>query len=288
MGAGLGVLSGGLDLVETVIGVAPEPGPPGTVDLTDVIVELFPEVIPEGIGAKLAAAVAAVFVGDVPGHHGLVLSVPLRQTGVHLPDLPAVGGRGEAVIMPGPEMLPDTVGAHPQDLRILFRQPPGPGTGGSGQDHFSPGLPHPVDHLVQEGKVILPFPGLQHGPGEDADAHLIAVGKLHQLHILIPDGLVRQPLLRIIVRSVEKMRITGTGVFFVGHKLSSQNQYRSREIQVTTLQPNWNSIPQLSITGTTLMPWLSTQGCILSGWRQGWPSRIAQRSQMAQASVERM
>ena len=288
MGSGLGVLSGGLNLVKIIIGMAPEPGPPCSVHFADIIVELLPEVIPEGVGAELAAAVAAVFIGDVPGDHGFVLSVALRQPGVHFPNLPAVGGRGQAVVVPGTEMLPDTVGTYPQHLRILFRQPPGTGTGGCGQDHFAAGLPHPVDHFVQEGEIILPFPGLQHGPGEDADAHLVAVSKPHQFHILIPDGLVRQPLLRVIVRSVEKMRITGTGVFLVGHKLSSQNQYRSREIQVTTLQPNWNSMPQLSITGTTLMPWLSTQGCILSGKRQGWPSRMAQRSQMAQASVERM
>ena len=57
---------------------------------------------------------------------------------------------------------------------------------------------------------------------------------------------------------------------------------------MTRLPPWMNSRPCSSRVGIRLMPWLSTQGCIFSGYRQGWPSRQAQRRQMAQESVERM
>jgi len=65
-------------------------------------------------------------------------------------------------------------------------------------------------------------------------------------------------------------------------------QKNSRENQVTTFSPYWNSRPNFSRVGIRLMPWLSMQGCILSGLRQGRPSKMAQRAQSAQASVERM
>ena len=42
-------------------------------------------------------------------------------------------------------------------------------------------------------------------------------------------------------------------------------------------------MPVRSASAVTTMPWLSTQGNIRSGWRQG-PSGQAQCAQMAQAS----
>ena len=64
-------------------------------------------------------------------------------------------------------------------------------------------------------------------------------------------------------------------------------QYSSRENQVTTFSPYWKVRPSSSIRGRMLMPWLSTQGCIRSGNRQGRPSRYAHRSHSAQLSVDR-
>ena len=63
-------------------------------------------------------------------------------------------------------------------------------------------------------------------------------------------------------------------------------QKNSNDIHVTTLAPNWNSMPFSSSSGTRLMPWLSMHGCIRSGWRQGSPSSHAHRSHSVQASVD--
>ena len=43
-------------------------------------------------------------------------------------------------------------------------------------------------------------------------------------------------------------------------------QYSSKLNQVTTFSPYWKHRPSSSIRGRILMPWLSTQGCIRSGW----------------------
>ena len=44
------------------------------------------------------------------------------------------------------------------------------------------------------------------------------------------------------------------------------HQYSSKLNQVTTFSPYWKVRPSSSMRGRMLMPWLSTQGCIRSGW----------------------
>jgi hypothetical protein len=63
--------AGGIDLAEVGDGVAPEVGPPGGVELVEIVLVMVAEPVAEGVGAEVAAAVFAVFVVDVPEGGGL-------------------------------------------------------------------------------------------------------------------------------------------------------------------------------------------------------------------------
>ena len=115
------------------------------------------------------------------------------------------------MVVAATDMLPVALGIYPQHFGIFFRQPVGPGTGGSGKDDLSAVIADTLDGRIQKGEIIFSLPGFQLCPGEDAHRHLIAVCQLHQAHIFIPHGLVVDPLLRIIVRAVNEVGKAITG-----------------------------------------------------------------------------
>ena len=52
----------GFDLIEGVIGVAPEGSPVGVVQFTDIVMELISEEITECVFAEITVAFAAIFI----------------------------------------------------------------------------------------------------------------------------------------------------------------------------------------------------------------------------------
>ena len=176
----------------------------------DIVIVALAQVGAEGILALVAVAFTAVLVGNMPRHHRRVLAVALGQQRVHLLHLFPVDGRSVAMVVPLTKAMALAVFVDTKHLGVLFRHPAGTGTAGGRQHHSAAGGIDLVENGIQKREVILPFPGLQHGPGENADGHLIAVGLLHQAHIRIPDLRCSDPLLWIIVRAVEKM-----GIFFI-------------------------------------------------------------------------
>ncbi len=63
---------------------------------------------------------------------------------------------------------------------------------------------HPVHDFIQPFKVVFPFPGFQTGPGKDPQGNRVYVGLLHEQDVLFEDIGPVQPLIRVVVSSVEE------------------------------------------------------------------------------------
>ena len=200
----LPLVHGRVDLVKGIKGMAPEAGPPGVVELADVVVIPFPQPVLEFFPAEVAAAGPAELVGDVPENHAGMLAVPLGQAGVHLPHLLAVNRGGDAVVVASSVEVALSGGEDPADLRVFFIHPGGSGPGGGCQDGIDAVLIEAVDGLVHPVKGIYALLRFQGGPGKDAQGDAVDAGFFHQLDILFQDIGAVQPLIGVIVPAVEQ------------------------------------------------------------------------------------
>ena len=164
-----------------------------------------------------------IFVRDVPGDDGFVVTIPLGKFFVNGTNLLPIHRRGEAVVVAATDMLPIAQRIHPKHFGVFFCQPAGTCAGGSSQNHLATGFADFFNNGIQQGKIIVSLSRFQSGPGEDADGHFIAVCLLHQFHIPIPN--VGRPLLRIVVRAVDHMGKAGAGVLLVFHSGSSGTSF---------------------------------------------------------------
>ena len=151
---------GSFHLAPVGVAVAPEAGPPAAVQLIQRAV-LVLQPLPPLFLAQRAAAVAGIFVAQVPQNHCRMLRVALGQGRVDVMHLLPVHWGGEAVVVTGAEVVALKLLIHAQHLGILLRHPRRARAGGRGQNHMDAALPQPVNHLVQPSEVIYALLGLQ-------------------------------------------------------------------------------------------------------------------------------
>ena len=196
-----------LDLVPVRVAVRPEAGPPGVVELVERAVFLAEPVAERGHAAR-AAALAGVFVGEVPERERGVLPVALGERAVDSPDLLAVDGRRGAVVVPAaPEVALRRDGlrpVHAEDLGILLRHPRGAGAGGRGKDDRHAALGAAVHHVVEPAELVAALLGLERGPGEDADGDRVDPGEREEAEVLVEDAGHVAPLVGVVVAAVEE------------------------------------------------------------------------------------
>ena len=196
-----------LDLAPVRVAVRPEAGPPGVVELVERAVPGAEPVAERG-HAERAAALAVVFVGEVPDRERGVPAVALGERRVDLPHLLAVDGRREAVVVaaaPEVALRRDRLGpVHAQHLGVLLRQPRGARAGGRGEDdrHAAPGAA--VHHVVEPAELVAALLGLERGPGEDADGDRVDPGEGEEAEVLVHRAGDVAPLVGVVVSAVEE------------------------------------------------------------------------------------
>ncbi len=198
--AGLADLAGRLDLAPVGVGVAPERGPPGLVEVVQRSVA-GAQPLGEGGPAMVAVTLAAVLVGKVPEQQRRVILVALGQQRVDDERLLAIDRRAEAVVVAATVQIAPAVRPHAQHFRILGRHPGRARAGRRGQHRVGPVFGQHVHDPVQPAELEAAFLRLKMGPREDADRHGVAVGQLHEAHVLGPDLL--GPLVRIVVAAMQ-------------------------------------------------------------------------------------
>ena len=129
--------------------------------------------------------------------------VALGELAVHDRHLFAVDRRGETVVVPCAVKVAVAVRTHPKDLRVLVRHP-GRSRAARRREHgvcALGGKPvHDIVHPVESEPAFLRF---KRRPGEDADAHGVAAGELHEPEVLVDDLRHVQPLVGVVVAAVQ-------------------------------------------------------------------------------------
>ena len=155
-----------------------------------------------------------IFVGNMPGNHCRMLSIPFCQPLVNFRYKLPVNSGSITVIHPHPVQISGTVRAHPQNLRIFFRQPRRSCPAGGCQYNLNPIFMQVVHYFIQPSKVPDTLLRLQRRPGKDAQRYRIDMCQLHQPYVLCQNIRSRKPLLRIIICTMDKFFIHGIPLHF--------------------------------------------------------------------------
>ena len=191
------------DLVETVVGVAPEAAPPSAIHGGHrAVFALQPSV--EGCETQRAITGSAVFVADMPKCDRRVAAEPTRQPTVDCRDLSAVDRRSWTMVMAARLMLTMSRRLAATHFRMSKREPVGLGAAGRGQPKRNACGVQPVEDIRHPLQVILAFGRFQTAPGKNAECNGIDARLPHQSAVLIPDPRNIFPLLRIVITAMEQ------------------------------------------------------------------------------------
>ena len=198
-----------VDLIPGGIGMAPEGGPPGMVQILQRFI-FFPEPFPEGLLAELAVAfsaqpVSAVLVGNMPQDHSGMTAQPPGKLPVDLLHLSAHQRGCGAEIMPPAGKVPHAVRSHLAHLVVLLHEPLGHRAAGRGENGINAVFIKPVNDPSQPAEMILALCRFQLRPGKNAQGNAVYMGLLHQPDVFLQHPGAVQPLIRIVVSSVQKM-----------------------------------------------------------------------------------
>ena len=108
----------------------------------------------------------------------------------------------KAVVVAKAMASSDTHVVDTHDLRIFTVQPRGARGRWGCQDRIDPVLIETVHDLMQPLQMKLAFSRLIHGPGKHTESRFVDAGLLHVLDIFFQDIRAVQPLLRIIISTM--------------------------------------------------------------------------------------
>ncbi len=235
MDAGLADLAGRLNLAPVGIGVAPERGPPGLIEFIQRGIAIA-QPIGEGRATMVAVTFAAVLVGEMPEQQRRMILVAVGQQGVDDARLLAVDRRTETVVVATAMQIAPAVRPHAQHFRVLGRHPGRARTGRRGQHSVGPVLGQHVHDLIQPAEFEPTFLRLKFCPREDAHRHGVAMGQLHETHVLVPDSL--RPLVRVVVTAMQHV-----GVFRIDWAVLFDHESLLRELEHMWVW--WLFLPQM-------------------------------------------
>ena len=189
------------DLVEAVVGVAPEATPPSAIHGGHrAVFALQPSV--EGCETQRAMTGSAVFVADVPKCDRRVAAEPTRQPTVDCRDLSAVDRRSWTMVMAARLMLAMSRRLAATHFRMSKREPVGLGAAGRGQPNRNACGVQPVEDIRHPVQVILALGRFQTAPGKNAECNGIDARLPHQPAVLVPNPGNIFPLLRIVITAM--------------------------------------------------------------------------------------
>ena len=151
-------------------------------------------------------ALAAVFIRDVPNQQRGMILVALGQLAIDKRRLLTIDSLRVAMIVARAMINAGAVGVHAQYFRVFLGHPRGTCTAGPPEYRERAILREAVHHAVEPAERKLPLLRFEGRPREDADGHRVAVRQLHQAHVFLQDFGLVQPLVRIVVATMEEMR----------------------------------------------------------------------------------
>ena len=202
------------NLVETVVGMAPEGGGPGLVEPVNGLIFFF-QPFPERLLAQRTVAFAPVLIGQMPGNYAWMISELFCQFFIDDPYFFPIYRGGIAMIVPCPEQVSGTIRRHPQHLRILVRHPFGPGAGGCSQHGGNSVFIQAVNDFFHPVEIKYALFRLQLCPGENSQGYFIDLCLFEIFDILLQDLRHIQPLFRIIIAAVDHF----SKIYFLSHLL---------------------------------------------------------------------
>lgn len=101
--------------------------------------------------------------------------------------------------------LPVSFDVDALDLRIFQGHPDGSRSAGSCKIHVPAKLRYAIHYVVEPAKFEAPLLRLLGTPGEDADGERVASSQLNQPEVLIDDFGMAEPLIRIIIATVQEV-----------------------------------------------------------------------------------
>ena len=198
---------GAFNLIKGRIAMAPEGIPPGVIEGINIAVA-FLQPRPEFFLTKRAMAFAAIFIGNMPHAKGRMIFVSFCQQGIDLSYLFPIYRRGQAMVMPRTKQKPAALPVHPEHFRVFFRHPGRARAAGGSQHSLDAVFRQHIHHFIQPFEVIFVFPGLQHGPGKNANRQGIDPCLHGIFHIHLPDRILfLDPLFGVVIAAVQKHRL---------------------------------------------------------------------------------
>ena len=200
------------DLVEVLIGLAPESAAPAFVEGFYAAVFLLEEKAEGGLGvlAVVHHPVMAGLIVYLPANHRRVVPIALGQGRDYLPHIFPVAGGTPGGVLTAAVAYPHAVVPAYENLRMLFAQPHGRAGRRSAQNHLEPVAVGQGDGLVQPAEVIAALLRLKRGPGELGEMGESYAHRGHFLQVPLPLGLI--PLLGIVIGSQRKEFLLREGI----------------------------------------------------------------------------
>ena len=190
-----------VQLAPVGVRLGPESRPPRMVERVERAVFALQK-FAKRLLAQFAVTCAAVFVGNVPADDGRMMAEALGERRVDPADELAVDRRGEAVVVAVAVQIAPAVLAHAQHLGVLFAHPRGARAAGRGEKGVDAIFGEAVEHVLEPVEVKAAFLRLERRPCEDADAHQVAAGELHQPDVLFEDVRLVAPLVGVVIAAV--------------------------------------------------------------------------------------
>ena len=200
------------DLVEVLIGLAPESAAPAFVEGLYAAVFLLEEKAEGGLGvlAVVHHPVMAGLIVYLPADHRRVVPIALGQGRDYLPHVFPVASGAPGGVLTAAVAYPHAVVPAYENLRMLFAQPHGRAGRRSAQNHLEPVAVGQGDGLVQPAEVIAALLRLKRGPGELGEMGESYAHRGHFLQVPLPLGLI--PLLGIVIGSQRKEFLLREGI----------------------------------------------------------------------------
>ena len=109
--------------------------------------------------------------------------------------------------MPPAGKVPHAVRPHLTHLVVLLHEPLGHRAAGRGENGINAVFIKPVNDPSQPAEMILALRRFQLRPGKNSQGNAVYMGLLHQPDVFLQHPGAVQPLIRIVVSSVQKMRV---------------------------------------------------------------------------------
>ena len=189
-------------LFKSTVPRAPECGPPFVIKFLYIPVVALPEEVLKLRFTQVAEAFAAEFIGDMPCQKSRMIADFFCQFSVNDAYLLTIDFGRHAVVVAKAMSSSDTHVIDAHDLRILTVQPRRARGRRRCQDRIDPVFIEMVHDLMKPLQMELAFFRLIHGPGKHTEGRFVDSGLLHVLDVFFQDIGPVQPLIRIIISTM--------------------------------------------------------------------------------------